>query len=428
MGKKQRSKLILTGWIALGILGILLFSIGLSGFIYEITTGYNANMKILFLIAGIFLIGFSMKMAFQNVVRVAKKKNVNEKISRSQIDNILHKERVQLRGPKIVVVGGGTGLSVLLRGLKEYTSNLTAIVTVADDGGGSGVLREDLNMLPPGDIRACILALANTEPNMEKLLEYRFEEGDLKGQNFGNLFIAAMNGIYGNFETAIRETSNVLAVTGKVLPMTLEDVVIYAELENGSTIKGESEIPIKNLELSSKIERIYMEPKMSDPLVESVEAIKEADIIVLGPGSLYTSVIPNLLVNNIIDTIHSAKGKKVYITNVMTQPGETNEYTVLDHINGILAHSKEDFLDYVVANVEEIPVETLEEYISDGSEPVFLGKNDEKTLNSKGIRLVKGNLVEIKKDYIRHDSTELSRLLIEIADKELKNKIKKSKR
>jgi len=321
------------------------------------------------------------------------------------------------KGPKVVAIGGGTGLSVLLRGLKKYTSNITAIVTVADDGGGSGILREDLGMLPPGDIRSCILALANTEPTMEKLLQFRFKEGMLKGQSFGNLFLAAMNEIYGSFEVAIKETSNVLAVTGKVLPMTLENVTLYAVLENGHVIKGESKIPLKNKELGSRIDYIYMEPKISYPLDEAITAIEEADVIALGPGSLYTSVIPNLLVNNMVGKIHSARAPKVYISNVMTQPGETDGYTVLDHVNAILKHSQEDFLDYVIANIEEIPEETLRKYIFDGSEPVVLGDSDEDILEKKGIKLIKENLVDIKNDYIRHDSMKLSQILMDIANK-----------
>ena len=320
--------------------------------------------------------------------------------------------------PKVVAIGGGTGLSILLRGLKKFTSNITAIVTVADDGGGSGKLREDLGMLPPGDIRSCILALANTEPTMEKLLQYRFTEGTLKGQKFGNLFIAAMNEIYGSFEKAIKETCNVLAVTGKVLPMTLEDVTLCAVLENGDVFKGESCIPINAIKAGSRIDYIYMEPKISYPLEESVEAINEADIIVLGPGSLYTSVIPNLLVNNIVDTIYKAKAPKVYIANIMTQPGETDGYDVLDHVNAILKHSTSDFLDYVIANTEEIPLNILEKYIMDGSKPVLLGKDDEKVLKSMNIKLIGEKLIDIRKDYIRHDNIKLSKLLMEIAKKE----------
>ncbi len=317
--------------------------------------------------------------------------------------------------PKIVVIGGGTGLSILLRGLKQFTPNITAIVTVADDGGGSGRLREDLGMLPPGDIRACILALANTEPTMEKLMKHRFLEGSLKGQNVGNILIAAMNEIYGSFDLAIRQMSNVLAVTGKVLPMTLSDVTLYGVLENGSVVKGESQIPKESKRLSSRIERIYTEPKISYPLLESVEAIEDADLIVLGPGSLYTSVIPNLLVNDIVDKIRESKAKKVYISNVMTQPGETEGYTVYDHVEAILRHSSDDFLDYVVANERIICNESLERYIEDGSKPVLLARQDEEILKSKSIGLIKDDLVDIQDGYIRHDNLKLSEIIMKIA-------------
>lgn len=326
----------------------------------------------------------------------------------------IYKERQLSRGPKIVAIGGGTGLSILLRGLKEYTSNITAIVTVADDGGGSGILREDLGMLPPGDIRSCILALANTEPTMEKLLQYRFKEGKLKGQNFGNLFLAAMNGIYGSFEEAVRETSNVLAVTGKVLPMTLENVTLYAELENGMKVEGESNIPLKNSECSSRIKRVYMEPVMTYPLEEAVIAIEEADIIVLGPGSLYTSVIPNLLVNDMVNHIYESKADVVYISNVMTQPGETDRYTVFEHLKAILDHSREDLIDYCIANIEEIPEETLERYKEDGAKPVILTKEDEIKLSNMGITVIKDNLVDVKKDYVRHDSLRISEIIVNL--------------
>lgn len=415
MIKKHRPKLIVTGWILLGVLGVFLLSIGISSFMYDIVINYRTSIKVLFSIVGICLIIFSIKKSFYCIFRGVGKSSTNRELNKEDINHIIYKEKVLSKGPKVVVIGGGTGLSVLLRGLKEYTSNITAIVTVADDGGGSGILREDLGMLPPGDIRACILALANTEPNMEKLLQYRFSEGILKGQNFGNLFLAAMNEIYGSFEMAVKETSNVLAVTGKVLPMTLENVTLYAELENGETIEGESEIPLRNKEMSSKIHRIYMEPKISYPLIEAIEAIEEADLIVLGPGSLYTSVIPNLLVNNIVDKIYESKAPKVYISNVMTQPGETDKYTVLDHVEAILNHSREDLLDYVVVNTEEIPKEVLKRYTVDGSEPVALGDEDENILESKGIELIKKNLIDIKKDYIRHDSMILSQILIEVA-------------
>jgi len=320
-------------------------------------------------------------------------------------------------GPKIVVIGGGTGLSVLLSGLKEYTTNITAIVTVADDGGGSGILREDLGMLPPGDIRSCIIALANTGPTMEKLLKYRFEEGQLKGQSFGNLFIAAMNGIYGNFEVAIKEMSNVLAVSGKVLPMTLEDVKLFAKLENGEIIKGESNIPIENKKYGSRIERVFIEPKDSLPLEEAIEAIREADGIVLGPGSLYTSVIPNLMVKDFCQNIEKSNAVKMYITNVMTQPGETDDHDVKDHVNAILEHSKINILDYVITNNESIAKETLERYYEDGAKQVLCSVEQEKYLKSKGIEVIGDKLIDIRKDYIRHDAIRLSQIIVDLAGK-----------
>lgn len=321
------------------------------------------------------------------------------------------------KAPKIVAIGGGTGLSILLRGLKEFTPNITAIVTVADDGGGSGVLREDLGMLAPGDIRSCLLALANTEPTMEKLLQYRFTEGQLKGQSFGNLFIAAMNAIYGSFEAAIKEASNVLSITGRVYPMTLEDVRLHCELENGDVIMGESIIPSEALKRGCKIKKMFMNPEISYPLDEAIEAINDADLIVMGPGSLYTSIVPNLLVNDIVGTIYKANASKVYICNVMTQPGETDDFGVLEHVQGILDHSRDDFLDFVIANTEEIPKDTLEKYITDGAKPVILKPSDEKALLEKGIKLVPDKLVEVKKNYIRHDNLLLSKILIDIAKK-----------
>lgn len=321
------------------------------------------------------------------------------------------------KDPNVVVIGGGTGLSILLRGLKEYTSNITAIVTVADDGGGSGVLREDLGMLPPGDIRSCLLALANTEPTMEKLFQYRFNNGRLKGQSFGNLLIAAMNGIYGSFEMAIKEASNVLAITGRVLPMTLEEVQLFAELEDGKIVKGESNIPAVVENTGIKIRRMFINPKISNPLAEGVEAIKNADLIVLGPGSLYTSVIPNLLINNIVETIYKSKAPKLYISNVMTQLGETKGYDVMDHVDAILDHTKEGFLDYVIANTEMIPEDVLGKYITDGSRPVILKEEHREELKKRNIKLLEEDLVDIEKGYIRHDSKKISEILMNICKK-----------
>ncbi|PAB58171.1 hypothetical protein CCE28_16840 [Anaeromicrobium sediminis] len=322
------------------------------------------------------------------------------------------------KAPKIVVIGGGTGLSVLLRGLKNFTSNITAIVTVADDGGGSGILREDLGMLPPGDIRNCILALADTEPTMEKLLQYRFTEGMLKGQSFGNLLIAAMNGISDNFEEAIKKINKVLAVTGQVLPVTLEDVTLFAKLKNGSVIKGESQIPVKVKELESKIDEVFMKPNNAKAPDECVLAIYDADIIVLGPGSLYTSIIPNLLVKDMIKAIKRSSASIVYISNVMTQPGETDEYTVEDHVNEINKYLKGIDIDYIFVNNENIPTEVLEKYHKDGAKPLLLNEGEKEKLQGHHIRVIEGDFVNIKKNYIRHDAQRISEKLIHIFQNE----------
>ena len=319
------------------------------------------------------------------------------------------------KGPKIVVIGGGTGLSVLLRGLKKYTGNITAIVTVADDGGGSGVLRDDLGMLPPGDIRSCLLALANTEPTMENLIKFRFSEGILKGQNFGNLLLAAMNEIYGSFDLAIKELSNVLAVTGKVLPVTLDDINLSAELENGRVVVGESYIPQVCLEEGTRIRRMSLTPDKSYPLGTAIESIANADLIVLGPGSLYTSVIPNLLVENMVESIYTAKAPTVYISNIMTQPGETTGFGVYDHTRAVLDHSKVGILDYVIGNTGSADDDSLKRYNIDGSSLVKVCNRDEEKLREEGIILIKEDLVEIEKDYIRHDNDKLSQLLVGLA-------------
>ncbi|MDI3312372.1 MAG: YvcK family protein [Thermoanaerobacterium sp.] len=313
-----------------------------------------------------------------------------------------------LDGPKVVVIGGGTGLSTMLRGLKKYTNNITAIVTVADDGGGSGVLREDLGILPPGDIRNCILALANTEPTMEKLLQYRFTDGMLKGQSFGNLFLAAMNGISDSFEEAVKKMSEVLAVSGKVLPVTLDDVKLKAKLKNGIVIDGESLIPKLQMKEKSPIERIFLEPKDAKPVKEALTDIMEADEIILGPGSLYTSIIPNLLVNDVCEAIEESKAIKIYVCNIMTQPGETIGYDANAHVDALFLHGLKS-LDYVIVNNGEIPYEYKDRYKEDMSQPVSY---DVESFRQKGIKVIEKDVLAIRNNYIRHDEQKLAETLM----------------
>ena len=317
---------------------------------------------------------------------------------------------------KIVAIGGGTGLSTLLSGLRKYTEHITAIVTVSDDGGGSGQLREDLNMLPPGDIRSCLLALANTQEQMEKLLRFRFANGMLKGQSFGNLFIAAMNEIYGDFGVAIREASSVLNITGRVMPVTLDKMDLIAELENGKKFLGESAIPKFALKENSPIKKMYLENDSVSILDECLVAIEEADLIVLGPGSLYTSIIPNLLVDKMSNAIIKSKAKTVYICNVMTQPGETDNYGVFDHENALINHSSEDIIDYCVANTEILDKRVSDKYYLENAVQVLPAEEDVENLRKYNIELVTGEFIEEVNNYVRHDSVGICECLLNIAN------------
>ena len=317
-------------------------------------------------------------------------------------------------GKKIVTIGGGTGNSILLRGVKNFTSNITTIVTVADDGGGSGVLREDLGMLPPGDIRNCLVALANTEPIMEKLINYRFSNGQLKGQSLGNLLIAAMNDICGDFNEAIKEISNVLAITGKVLPMTLDNVKLFAELEDGSTIEGESNITFLNRKNGGKIKRVFTSPKLLLPLKESIDSIMDADIVLLGPGSLYTSIIPNLLVTDISKALKETKEEVVYILNIMTQPGETNGYNVTDHVVAIIDHANSNIIDKIVVNSKEVDKYAKYRYKSiENSTPIYITDEDRENMEKLGIEIIEADICDISYDYIVHDSNKLMKTILE---------------
>ncbi|WZL72109.1 YvcK family protein [Clostridiaceae bacterium 35-E11] len=405
-------------WVFLGLIGMILVGIGVHPMMGKILgEGIDVYYYPILFIIGMMLIGIAGQKGLLSIL-ILMDTPKGETRYRNRFDEKLYKKRVLNKGPKVVTIGGGTGLSVLLRGLKNFTSNITAIVTVADDGGGSGILREDLGMLPPGDIRNCILALADTEPLMEQLLQYRFEEGSLKGQSFGNLLIAAMDGISNNFEEAIQKINRVLAVTGQVLPVTTEDVTLYAKLKNGKVVKGESQIPMKVKEFDSEIDQVFIKPDRVKPLPEAIEAIHEADIIILGPGSLYTSVIPNLLVPAIAEALKKSSAVKIYVSNVMTQPGETDGYGVWKHIEAMIHHLKYQVIDYVFVNNEEIPKAVLERYVKDGAEPIKLTQKERSLLLRNGIQVIEGSFIDIKKQYIRHDAYQLSALIMKLITEE----------
>ncbi|MBC3887332.1 uridine diphosphate-N-acetylglucosamine-binding protein YvcK [Acetobacterium paludosum] len=320
------------------------------------------------------------------------------------------KDIVKVRNPRVVAIGGGTGLSVILRGLKKYTDKLTAIVTVGDDGGGSGMLRENLGILPPGDIRSCILALADDENVMQELFNYRFEGGSMEGQSFGNLFLAAMNGISNDFYDAVRRTSDVLQIKGEVLPVTLSEMVLMASLENGEIIEGESAIPAAVLEQNSGVVQLFLKNQETRPLPETIEAIRNADLIIIGPGSLYTSIIPNLLIKDVARTIFDSRAKRFYIGNIMTQPGETSGYTQEDHIRAIEAHMDQNeghLFDYVVANKGTLPRSIEEKYNKYDANVVQIGN----PIN--GYEYILDDYVTMENGYVRHDADLLAKRIFE---------------
>ena len=306
---------------------------------------------------------------------------------------------------KVVTIGGGTGLSVLLRGLKKYPLEITAIVTVADDGGSSGKIRSDMNIPSPGDIRNVIAALSDVEPYLEKMFQYRFDSGEVKGHPVGNLMIAAMTDIHGDFSTAVKVMSRILNVRGTVLPTTNDIATLNAVLSDGEIIRGESSIT----KAGGVIDHVYITPSRVKPNEDVLKAIEEADYIIMGPGSLYTSIIPNLVISNVSEKIRESKAKKIYVCNVMTQHGETDNYSVCDHIVAINKHVEENIFDLVIANSREFDDSILSKYHKEKQEPV---KIDQDKIEKLGIKLIKNNDVGIvDNNTIRHNADKVSELI-----------------
>jgi uncharacterized cofD-like protein len=312
------------------------------------------------------------------------------------------------RGPRIVAIGGGTGLSVLLAGLKQHTSNLTAVVTVADDGGSSGLLRSSLGVLPPGDIRSCLVALADDESLMSRLFQYRFpEDGGLQGHSFGNLFVAALAGVTGDFERAVQESTSVLNVRGRVLPATLESVTLHAELEGGERVAGESTITAHDrLPL-----RVWLHPGRPAALPQALQAIAAADLVVLGPGSVYTSIVPNLLIPDVREALARTRARVVYVCNVMTQPGETDDHAASDHLRALYRHGAAGVIDDVLVNDTPVSRELAAVYRAGGAAPVTA---DDGELAALGVHVVHGRLA-CEGDYFRHDAARLADAVLRLA-------------
>jgi uncharacterized cofD-like protein len=318
---------------------------------------------------------------------------------------------------RIVAVGGGTGLSTVLRGLKEFVprhgqrdarhpiEDLAAVVTVMDDGGSSGRLRREYSILPPGDIRNCLVALSDDEALLSRLFQYRFAGGrGLRGHSFGNLFLAALANITGDFADAVRVSGQVLAIRGRIYPSTLQNVTLEATMEDGRVVAGETRIPRAH----GRIRELRLRPRRVRPLAEAMRAIQQANVILVGPGSLYTSVIPNLLVTGVAEEIARSKAARVYIPNLMTQPGETDGMSTADHVRAIYQHTGRRLFNWVVINQQKISPRVVKRYHAEGAEPVV---NETRELARLGLRCISGELLE-ERGVIRHDSARLARLLV----------------
>jgi uncharacterized cofD-like protein len=358
---------------------------------------------------GIGLIGLGLILIFASLRQVVRSiTSVVSPEAQGKLADVLFQRRYLSQGKRIVVIGGGTGLATMLRGLKHYSSNIVAVVTVTDDGGSSGRLQREMGMLPPGDIRNCLVALADAEPLMTELFQYRFTNGNesLEGHSFGNLLIAAMTRITGDFEKAVKETSNILAIRGRVLPSTIDDVRLQAELADGTLLEGETEIAGAD----QPIKHIMLLPSHVGPLEETLRAIELADCIVLGPGSVFTSIVPNLLVHGIPEAIRASSAVKVYVCNVMTQPGETDGFTASQHVRAVARHSEENVFHYVLVNQQKPSKELLEKYASENQ---FFVEPDIAEIRELGCRPIVGDYIS-QTDVVRHDSEKLAQAIFKL--------------
>lgn len=387
-------------WVGLLVLSIFFVVFSTVRFIYDTDPVLRIFDIVLFVFSFVGLIAGikSLIESFFEVIYPEKNK---------ELIDIIYEKRFLSKGPKIVAIGGGTGLSTILEGLKAYTANITAIVTVADEGGSSGRLREEFGILPPGDIRNCLVSLAEVPQMMRDLFQYRFEEGDgIKGHSFGNLFITAMTQVTGSFKDAVKESSIVLAIRGRVLPSSLDRLRLKAEYRDGTVKEGEDKIPDKG----RSIKKICLIPENAKSNPEAIEAIDEAEVIIFGPGSLFTSVIPNLLIDQIKDAISRRDVMKLYICNVMTQSGETDGFTAFDHFNTIISHTKKNVINSCLVNSGRLEHRLLVKYAQENSFPVIF---DRERFKKKGVAIFEADVVS-KSNYLRHNSERVAKEIINI--------------
>ncbi|MFA5069001.1 MAG: gluconeogenesis factor YvcK family protein [Candidatus Omnitrophota bacterium] len=393
-------------WLSLSFVGIIFIVAG-GQFLSGPTSLFRA-VGITYMFIGMVIIFLGVKRVIFIFLGVVSPQRQEELV------DLLYQKKHLERGLRIAAIGGGTGLSVLLQGLKQYTSNLTAIVTVADDGGSSGKLREDFNILPPGDIRNCLVALADTSPLMEELFQYRFEgESTLGGHSFGNIFLLALSRVTKDFGEAVQAASKILAIRGRVLPSTLSKVRLIAELKDGTSTSGESNITRRKNK--SPIKRLYLDPADCQPTESSLEAIANADAIVLGPGSLYTSIMPNLLIGPIAAAVNNSTAIKLYVCNVMTQPGETTNFKSSDHVKVLLHNTRLKKIDYAIINNSNIPKAVEQRYRSENACRV---EADLDNIRGLGVMPIEDSFMTVSgmrdMEYLRHNPRRLAKSIIDI--------------
>ena len=400
---------------------LIVILISIIAICYAMSTIFVTNaldFKTIIKIVGLFILGF-VGIVF-GCISIQKRNLeilVKQTDKRDNVKSLIYDKKVYSQGPKIVAIGGGNGLNAVLRGLKNYTDNITAIVTVSDYGERKTDSRMILDTLPIDDIKESIIALAKNEEEMRNLIDYKFEYGSLKSLSFCDIYLLAMQNLYSDFSKSVEKSRDVLNITGRVLPVTQDEIEICAELSDGTVIKGRNEIPDTVNEKTSNINRIYISPSNCKVAPGVVEAIKEADAIIIGPGSLYTNVIPNLLVKGVSKAIKESNGFKIYISNIMTEPGQTYNYSLSDHIKAIKRHIGEGMVDYCIYDTGEIIPEYIRKYNMKGSELV---EQDIQKAKSEGVKLIKRDLATIENKFIRHNPDSIAKSIIELICEDLK--------
>lgn len=408
-------------WFLMIVIGIVLCCYGFSKILIE----KELLLEELVWIIAAFVVGFifvvlgiifiqkrTLELLVQANSTVVGEKNVN-------IQSLIFNKNVYEEGPKVVVIGGGTGLNTVLEGIKKYTNNITAIVTVSDYGKKATNSRKELDLLPLEDIKNGIVALADNEEEMKKIMNYHFRTNQLMGLSFGDIYMLATKELYGNMAESIQKSSNILKITGKVLPATLDEINICAELKDGTIVEEREKISDITYHKATKINRIYITPSNCIPAPGVLEAIKEADAIIIGPGSLYTNVIPNLLIKNVAKTIKESKAIKIYISNIMTEPGQTDDYSIADHIEALVEHVGKGIVDFCICDTGEVTPEFVRRYNKMGADLV---EQDLSKVSEKGITIIQKDMSMIKQDLIRHDPDAVASAIIELICNDLKFK------